>query len=468
MQSVPSTPLAAATVALFASLQAAPVGASASVDSARSDPITIHSCSALPYPSQSILLDLLGNEIARLPQEAGTCESFTLRVPVEGAILYTHAQPSRSLDRLNRDGGFRNHWQGTPVFSPIESGLVACIDSNSAEFLAFADERPCEPDERVISPAYLSGEQNEFSLLIEDPFVCAQRRPRCANTDGSSLLEWAEDLEQSLEISERAWALTDQYFGLIPTATGLQTTDLNGPFNRGISITERQAERTPLGSPVLAQAGDQIISFNGSPVFDRDDFIMLLIEHGQRGGFETPYQMEVEREGSRYLIEGYTVFHRDIYGSYFLNRDGTCRNTTRALLSAALEEATFYTKPVLACVNFDVENMSASRRRDCEFAVRQLTAAYRQYCPAVSQGGSLVGSIFMPGREVAETVVGRVTAGMLGRLGSALIVEVTEEIARAAITMPPGIRASDNWTSIGQQAAFGVAVGSGFRLLTMN
>jgi hypothetical protein len=228
-----------------------------------------------------------------------------------------------------------------------------------------------------------------------------------------------------------------------------------------------QAKFTPLGSPVPGQQGDLIRSLNGEPIYDRDDYIMLAIEHGQTKGYEQPYTIELERDGTRYLYEGHMVFHRGIYGDYFLNSDGSCKTTTAATLSSALEEASFYTKSVLACVDYDLHKWTVQRRRSCEFAVKQLSAAYRQYCPQLTQLSAIVGSIFMPGREAGESIIRKLAFKKASRLAPALIVETAEELTRTIKTLPPGIKVDDNWNSIGQQVGFGMAVGTGVRLITM-
>ena len=73
----------------------------------------------------------------------------------------------------------------------------------------------------------------------------------------------------------------------------------------------------------------------------------------------------------------------------------------------------------------------------------------------------------MPGRQLSESVVRKLALKNVGRIAPALIVEAAEEFARAVITLPPGIKAEDNWKSIGQQVGFGVSVGLGFNLITM-
>ena len=429
--------------------------------------ITLSACNAAPYVIEVVFLDLDGSTIAEIELSPGRCDDFEVSIPHNGAAVYGRARPSEALSRLNKYEFFRESWSGMPVFASGDSDIFACIENNSGIFKGFKQQSDCQYSEQSKELAYLSGDANEFRLFIDDPFICERISPTCAERNGAELLTWAYQLNRSLEASNRTWNVKDNTLGLIPFASGMETVDENGPFKRGILITKQQAEITPLGSPVPGKGGDIILTFNGEPIFDRDDFIALAIEHGKTHGYENPYTIEIDRRGNRFQTEGYLVFHRGVYGSFFVNSDGSCKNKTAAVLSGALEEATFYSKPILACVNFDINNMTVSRNRECEFAVRQLTAAYRQFCPELTFGSVLVGSVFMPGRKLAESMVKKLTVKNLGRIAPALIVEVAEEFARAVITLPPGIKAEDNWKSIGQQVGFGVSVGLGFNLITM-
>ncbi|MDJ0759647.1 MAG: hypothetical protein QNJ19_09610 [Woeseiaceae bacterium] len=426
----------------------------------------LSACSVAPYATEVVVLDLAGRELRTIALKPGRCRDIALDLPSDGALTYTRAIKSDALERLTKYEFFQSGWRGIPVFAQGGAGVWACVTPSSGQIEAADREGRCQPLSRSIELGFLAPNALRFSLFIEDPLLCQRIQPTCAQTDGSTLLEWASSLSRSLEISIHAWRTDRIEYGLIPTAIGLETKDWNGPFARGILVTEQQSPTTPLGSPVPADDFDILVSFNDEPIYDRDDFIMLLIEHGHKRGYDEPYRLEFERAGRLYAAEGFLAFHRGIYGDFFIRPDGSCRNPTAAMLSAALEEATFYTKPILACANFDLGSGSLRRKSDCEFAVRNLTAAYRQFCPKVTQVSAIIGAIFMPGRGQTESFVKRLAPKQLSRSGAALVVEVSEEVARSIITLPPGVSAEGNWGSIGQQTGFGVAIGTGVRQLT--
>lgn len=428
---------------------------------------TLAACNAAPYSNEIIILNLSGQKIKQLALPAGNCDDFEVNIPQNGAFIYSRAASSPAFIRLKKYNFFSNAWQGRPVFTPKNSNKLACLNRSTGTLQRFKGVFKCEKSERSIQLGFLNGNAKKYKLFIEDPFLCNKIKPSCKETKTLELLSWAHSLERSLTISLRVWTEAHRVYGLIPTASGMETTDQNGPFMRGILITEQQANRTPLGSPVPGDRGDIIVSFNGEPIYDRDDYIMLAIEHGETKGYENPYTIELIRGSRRFVTEGYLVFHRQIYGSFFLNNDGSCKNKTATILSSSLLEATFYAKPILACIHYNTQHQHFSRRRECEFSVRQLTAAYRQFCPSFTQASAIVGSLFLPGRATAETVVRKLAVRKVSRVAPALIVEAAEELARAIITLPPGIRVENNWGSIGQQIGFGMAVGTGVRLITL-
>ncbi|MCT4555740.1 MAG: hypothetical protein N4A53_13720 [Pelagimonas sp.] len=433
--------------------------------------IKISSCSALPYGSVLTVVDVATEAVSSTYLPAGGCVDHNVNIGDEGALYLVAALPSQAISRLMMYPFFSEAWEGLPTFQTGGSGVTYCLETSTGKLTRKAWLSSCGSTSQSVQMGYIPSGAKQHYLFVEDHSICDIIRPTCEDQETVTLLSWANALERSLEISLRAWTHTAGKHGLIPTASGLETTDSNGPFERGVLVTHQQAARTPFGSPVPAVKGDTIISFNGEPIFDRDDFIMLAIEHGKQSGYETPYTMEIQRTGLVYQVEGYMVFHRQVFGSFFLRGDGSCKHPTAAALSSALNEATFYAKPILACTNFDVQNISASRRLECEFAVRQLTAAYRQYCPSVSQYSAIVGSIFMPGRQSAESVVRKLALRNVSRVAAPIIVEVLEETIRAISTLPPGVKAEGNWASISQQVGFGAVVGQlvgqGIRLLSI-
>lgn len=424
----------------------------------------ISACVVSPYAQELVIVDDSGNNHSTIVLDAGNCKDLTINIPSNGVYLYTRAVNSHSLLRLTKHSFFQAAWNGLPINDFGKTGVPACISRATGDFRKFDNGNGCSSEERAIGVGHISADVSEYALFIEDPYVCSHRTPTCENTDGNTLLRWSHDLSRSLAISYRAWTEAHKTYGLIPTASGLLLKDYNGSYTRGLFVANQQAPVTPLGSPVPADEGDTILAFNGEPVFDLDSYIMLAIRHGETRGYEHPYSIEFERGGAVYKAKGYLVFHRDIYGSFFLNANGTCKNKTGAILSAALQEASFYTKPILACINYDKNHPSGYTPSQCEFAVKQMTAAYRQYCSSVTVPASLVGSVFMPGRKLIETPFRKFG---FSRLGSALIVEGLEETARSIITLPPGIRLENNWKSIGQQVGFGMAIGTGVRLITL-
>jgi hypothetical protein len=153
----------------------------------------------------------------------------------------------------------------------------------------------------------------------------------------------------------------------------------------------------------------------------------------------------------------------------FVFNNGSCRNTTSAALKASLQEASFYTQPVIACIRYDRLDENIQRNKRCEFQVRQLVAAYRQFCPKVTMWSSIIGTIFMPGRDLAEKSAARYLLGskkLTSRIASSVFIEGIEETSRAIITLPPGISLGDNVNSIAQQVSFGASVGLTVNLVT--
>jgi len=431
--------------------------------------VTVSECSLVPYELRLTVKDIQSNQVTVHAIGSGKCSDFTLSIGDEGALYSIAAIPSVSASRLLEYAFFRDAWGGLPVFGTSGSGVNACVDQKSGAFKEPSWLGRCSSSEQLTELGFLSADIDQHFLFVDDPYVCHAASINCAETEIGELLAWSNALGRSLATSWRAQHPTFEH-GLIPTETGLATTDSNGPLRRGIDVDYRVADFTPFGSPIYARAGDTILTFNGEPIFDKDSFIILSIEHGMQAGYRNPYSMQIARNGLVHNIEGYTAFHRGTFGSIFLDEDGSCRVGTRAALSSALNSASFYTAPFLGCADYDLENMSVSRRETCEFAYKQLLAAYRQWCPKVSQYASIVGDVIMPGRSGAESVVRKFGVRRLGRLAAPIVVEVIEESARAVLTLPPGIRAEDNVNSIAQQIGFGMVVGQvagqGFRMIS--
>ncbi len=426
--------------------------------SAESRQTTISNCSVAAYDLKLTIRDVQTDKTTAHIVKAGRCDDIAVNLGDQGAIFSLAAVPSTSVSRLLDYSFFIDAWGGHPVFETSGSGVQACVGRMTGEIKDVGWLGRCGSAEKRVELGFLSGAAEQHFLFIEDPFVCAEANKNCGSDDIGELLAWSSALNRALEISWEAQNPTFDH-GLIPTETGLATSDLNGPLERGIYVDYRVEPVTPFGSPILGMKGDVILTFNGEPIFDKDSFIILAIKHGMRSGYENPYKMQLLRGGKIYEIEGYTAFHRGTFGSIFLDGNGMCRVGTRAALSSALNEATFYTAPILGCARYDLENISASRRQQCEFAYRQLLAAYRQWCGDVTRYGSIVGAVIMPGRKGAETMLRRFGLKKLGSLAAPMAVEALEETARAVLTLPPGIHAVDNINSIAQQIAFGMAVG---------
>lgn len=433
--------------------------------------VTVSECSLVPYELRLTVKDIQSKQVTVHAIGPGKCSDLTLSIGNEGALYSITATPSASASRLLEYTFFRNAWGGLPVFGTSGSGVNACVDRTTGAFEETSWLGRCSSSEQLAELGFLSADIDQHFLFIDDPHVCQEASFNCAEDEIGDLLTWSNALARSLATSWRAQHPTFEH-GLIPTETGLATSDSNGPLRRGIDVDYRVAEFTPFGSPIYARAGDTILRFNGEPIFDRDSFIIMSIEHGMEAGYQNPYSMQIARNGLIHNIEGYTAFHRGTFGSIFLDEYGSCRVGTRAALASALNEASFYTAPILGCAGYDLENMSVSRRETCEFAYKQLLAAYRQWCPEVSQYASIAGAVVMPGRKGAESLARQFGVRRLGRLAAPLVVEAIEESARAVLTLPPGIRAEDNVNSIVQQIGFGMVVGQvvgqGFRMISVN
>lgn len=420
--------------------------------------VTVSECSLVPYELKLTMKDIQTDQVTVHTIDPGKCTDLRLSIGIEGALYSIAATPSASVSRLLDYPFFQNAWGGHPVFGTNGSGVRACVSQKTGDFEEVGWLGRCGSSEVLAELGFFAADEEQHFLFVDDPHVCKEASINCAEDEIGDLLAWSSSLARSLATSWRAQHPTYEH-GLVPTETGLATSDSNGPLQRGIDIDYQVAEFTPFGSPIYAKGGDTIVTFNGEPVFDRDSFIILSIEHGIKAGYQNPYSMQIVRNGLVHNIEGYTAFHRGTFGSIFMDQGGACRVGTRAALSTALNEASFYTAPILGCAGYDLENMSVDRRATCEFAYKQLLAAYRQWCPEVSQYASIAGAIIMPGRKGAETAVRRFGVQRLGRLAAPLVVEAIEETARAVMTLPPGIKAADNINSIAQQIGFGMVVG---------
>ncbi len=403
--------------------------------------------------------------LAGIRMPAGTCNKVSLsQYGQDHLYYYIRALETPALRHLQRESWFREDWNGWPVWTSPEFEYVICISERDGSFEEGTFGALCNG--RLIGLDRVTYDQNgDFFIDSTDPFLCARRTGVDCWSELEPVLTWAYLLNRSLISSKRSFEMEDsnRYYGVIPTAVGWEAVDFNGPYQIGVEVTFAHS-RTPFGSDIYVRKGDQIIEFNGEPVFDRNDLVYYIVEHGLRHGFENPHQVVVRRGSELLSLVGYQVFHRDVYGSIFQNSDGSCRNSGAASLTGALREGSFYTSDILGCIHFDREH-GVVRNRSCEFIVRQVVAAYRQYCPDETYYSTIIGGVFLPGRQIPESVMKRFIfkgTGAAPRILRAIALEGAEEAARTVLTLPPGIKAADNLDLVRKQAALAASIGVGF------
>jgi hypothetical protein len=429
-------------------------------------------CNFVPYENIVVVISGSGRHVQDINMSEGECKKVNVSSTTqEPLFFYVRARNSLQLSSLRTNDFFRSDWAGYPIWMSSQNGSIkACVKQITAKFISAGDVQTCSKGQELVTLRSLNFNSNGFFFLnIIDPYLCEHVNFNCENASIAQLSLWANKLSQSLAYSLNAKRPPKNVtYGIIPTAIGFNTKDHNGRFVSGIEVTEYM-ETTLLGSSVPMKTGDIIYEFNNKPIFDRYDFSTYILEHGNSGGYETPYKILFIRKGKTYEAEGYQFFHKIPFRPMFVKKNGTCKNETSAALKASLEEMSFYTQPVLACTKYNSNDEVFYRDKRCEFSVRQLVAAYRQFCPNVSTWASIIGSIFMPGRELAEKSISRYalkSRKLTSKLISSTIVEGMEETTRAIITLPPGIKTSDNLASIREQIMFGASIGLGINLFT--
>lgn len=426
-------------------------------------------CNFAPYDTEAIFIEQNGTEAKLLASKvlpAGSCDAFSVAGGSENTNLayYIRALDSRAFRRLRQDAWFEAEWDGWPIWSAPNIQNAACVSING-EFISPAIQGDCGDSLMIGNVPVIVDASGQFFLESSDPYMCAEEIGVDCDEELNPTLYWAFFLSRSLEAS---YMLSESergnlHYGVIPTALGWEAIDHNGPYQMGVLVNFAY-DKTPFGSGIHIRPGDIILEFNGNPVFDRNDLVYYTLEHGLNGGYEAPHRIFVQRGNEQILFEGYQVFNRGAYEEIFLNYDGTCRNTGGASLTGALRESSFYTSDILGCLNFD-RNNNVTRNRRCEFIVKQVVAAYRQFCPNETFYATIVGSVFMPGREIPENLLRRFAfrgVSVAPRMMRAMVLEGMEEAARAVQTLPPGIEAMNSLKDIRDAAAFSAGVGIGF------
>jgi hypothetical protein len=421
-----------------------------------------HACNYTSYPVDlHLAVGGRGSEFERTDAvvEAGTCYDFSglANDARDRVFVSAEARNSPAYRMMQRYTEFTNSWDGRPSWRGGGSVRNACLSNSSASEL-----NVCADEKETITLGEIVGEPGAaLTWNILDPAVCELFPDwNCYSADMPALAVRMKVLGQSLAnryAAEFEDGLTQP--GIVPTLGGFRIRDDNGPFGLGVVVQDSQSA-TPLGTPISLLPGDVILSINGEPVFAREDIIMPLIRHGANNGFANPYRIEIQREGKIYEVVGNLYFDPSVYAALFLYADGTCKVPTQALLLAALREASFYTNIWSSCF-VDQDNQYAGFEA-CIFARSQVVAALHQFCGDTYWAGSFAGGMIMPFKSNVEKGVLRVIPGkgIVSEVARTIVVEGIEEAARTAITLPPGVRPSDNLETIerGGVAGAGLAV----------
>lgn len=429
---------------------------------------TINFCNFSPYDTEAVVLRYAGEGVdspRAYGLAAGTCDSFILNTSsTDRLFYYIRAVDTPSLRHLLSEPGLANDWGGWPVWFNPNSTAFACVDE-SGNFERLQENAACQTSPPLGLESIIFDKNSEFFLESFDPYICNMKLNIDCQGQPRPVLEWAFLLNKSLAASHRSFEIEQDQTSnhIIPTAVGWEAIDRNGPYNLGIEVIFSYDE-TPLGSPIQVEIGDVIEEFNGHPVFDRNDLVYYIVRHGVESGYSVPHKMTIKRSGERYTVEGFQLFSKIAYADIFLDESGSCSRLESSALTGALREASFYTNDILGCLEFGRETF-ITRNRKCEFIVNQVVAAYRQFCPDVTFYATVVGGVFMPGRQIPESMLTHFAfKGMRlpARAMRAITLEGAEEAARAVLTLPPGVLASDNLKFVRDQAALGSAMGVGF------
>lgn len=431
----------------------------------------INYCNFASYDTEAVIVEIdqqqHGKLFTTIRLAAGACDEVWLPAqPNNNYTYYIRALDTRSLRQLQNDYKFTSDWGGWPIWTPPSSENPVCISQRDGAFIKVPNRGGCQGSVSAGTDLIRFDANDDFYIESIDPFLCERKLEiNCWNRDARPVLEWAFQLNMALISAYRVFETqySERYNHVIPANVGWDVNDHNGPYNLGVKVKAAK-KRTDLRSPIFVQEGDIVLEFNGNPIFSRAELVHHAVEHGLKYGFANPHKVVVQRGGEIHTFPGFQHFNRISYGPIFQDGNGMCKVRGRAALSAALREALFYQNDIVGCIHFD-RNLGLRRDRSCEFIVQQVVAAYSQFCPDVTFYSTIVGGVFMPGREIPESVLRRYFfkgAATVPRVLRAIVLESAEEAARAIQTLPPGIEALDNMAFIRDQAALGAALGVGF------
>ncbi|MBL4707139.1 MAG: hypothetical protein JKY48_01690 [Flavobacteriales bacterium] len=427
-------------------------------------------CNFAPYVTEAAIFHVVNDGpklVKKISAHAGECTQFSIEQP-HNTFYYIRAIPSTATSHLERNLKWSSKWGGLPIWRLPNSQFEVCINLSDASFKSARKSKRCPKNQESIGLAEIQILDSKNPYIESfDPFICAENMEvECSQRTGVAL-NWAGKLNQALKASAKSYEIefSGVNYGVIPTAVGWDTHDANGPYKQGVVVTFAYTE-TPFHSPIALVVGDILLEFNGMPVFDRDDLVYYVFEHGLNKGYDVPHKMIIQRDDQLYEIEGHQVFNKYAYKDVFLDETFSCKVISSAALTGTLREASLYTSHILGCLDFD-KDMKPYRNKRCEFIVEQVVAAYRQFCPDVTFYSSMIGGVFLPGREIPAGLLRKfVFRGLKlpAKILRAITLEGAEEAARAIATLPPGAKVRESWNSIQHQAIFGAVIGGGLAI----
>ena len=230
------------------------------------------------------------------------------------------------------DGSSTICFQGTDLERTVEPGSMDYRIASKNAALRSADAYPVGFQAMAVSPKH----KNRFFSVLRPPRLFPDLDDSEALTESqiktTATRAWCVHTSMSRQMRFESQWKEKKYF---PFSPGFEVEDRNGPFQRGVTITRRQAV-LPGNYPMPFKVGDELISFDNADVYGPGDVAILLYEHGnsRHKGIKKSIPFSVLRDGKEY--SGQTTYW--FVKEYFENRNEAVTDG-RTLLWGAFDSA---------------------------------------------------------------------------------------------------------------------------------
>lgn len=444
---------------------------------------TINICNFAPYPVITHVATTYFKKkfnFSTNTLSAGQCETIVKTDATYGKpLVHFNAYPvsdDTAVLYFKNKKWFENIWKKVSediIYNDNKKGLLFCVsNNNNMKQRPVYEANLCNKNEklrRYSDPIKITQNQ-AINWAIKDFAICSKLTDiNCNKTPIIELSTWANDLYHTVKHLYTMENKNQTLEGVFPTLPGFEVYDHNGPFDLGIKV-KNALKKTPFGTPILLQKGDQILYFNGMPVFGRD-IIWLIYDTGKRHGYKHVNEIVFLRNGEIYKTTIGLFFDARIYGNVFLNKMKTCASPLTASILSAIDELTFYNQATLTCLSNSIKNeiQFYPDHNTCKFQRDQVLAAFKQFCPKAYYSGEMLGSVTYIGRTFLEKILIKKIPALGGKklhskIIRAALLEGAEESIRTLFTSPPGSSTHAILQQMMERGKLQGAIGVGFKI----